>query len=103
MNILNVQSTSFTDTFNNWVDSRPLSQIIEEVTYDQYESSNPFRNKFDENQIKTNSIRTTANTALAINAEVFSAFANPYYLGHKIIHVPTYYKNAVDFYNSHKQ
>ncbi len=103
MNLLNIQNTNVTNTFNNWVDSRPLPNIIDEFTYDQYESNNPFRNKFNGNQIKTESFRAAANTALAINAEVFSAFANPYYLGHKIIHIPTYYKNAVDLYNSHKQ
>ena len=103
MNLLNIQNTNFTNTFNNWVNSRPLPNIIDEFTYDQYESNNPFRNRFNEDQIKLKEVRTTANAALAINAEVFSAFANPYYLGHKFMHIPTYYKNAVNLYNSRKQ
>ena len=33
----------------NWVDSTPMPQIIDTVTYDVYESNNPFRTSFNKN------------------------------------------------------
>ena len=34
---------------SNWVDSTPVPQVIDTMTYDIYESSNPFRQKFSKN------------------------------------------------------
>jgi hypothetical protein len=98
MNLITIQN-NFSNAFNNWVNSRQIPDIIDEFTYDQYEN-NPFRKTFNEDEIKTKELRIGANTMMAINAEVFSAFTNPYYLGHKFIHIPTYYKNAVNLYKS---
>jgi hypothetical protein len=88
-NIINLQ---------NWVDTTPLPQAIDNVTYDLYESNNPFRKHFDENQIHNKGLRVSANTATTLSAEFFSAFSNPYYISHKIISIPTYYKNVVNTY-----
>ena len=84
---------------HNWVDQTPVNEMIDTVTYDIYESNNPFRKKkFDKEQINNKSLRVAANTTTAIGAEVFSAFANPYYLSHKVTQVPVIYHNAVDAY-----
>lgn len=83
---------------SNWVDSTPVPQMIDNITYDLYESNNPFRKKFNEEEITNKNLRIAANTSTAIGAEVFSVFANPFYLGHKIINIPVYYKNVVNSY-----
>jgi hypothetical protein len=82
----------------NWVDTTPVHQVIDTVTYDLYESNNPFRKHFDETEIHNKELRITANTAAVLGAEFFSAFSNPYYLSHKITTIPTYYKNIVNAY-----
>ena len=83
---------------SNWVDSTPVNQMIDSVTYDLYESNNPFRKKFDKTDISNKGLRVVANTTTAIGAEVFSAFANPYYLTHKVTQIPVWYGNVVDAY-----
>ncbi len=83
---------------SNWVDSTPVNQIIDSVTYDLYESNNPFRKKFDKIDISNKGLRVAANTTTAIGAEVFSAFANPYYLTHKVTQIPVWYGSVVDAY-----
>ena len=83
----------------NWVDSKPIPQLIDSVTYDLYEDNNPFRTHFSRNEISNKNVRLAVNTAASIGAETFSLFANPYYLSHKITQIPVYYQNAVDLYN----
>lgn len=99
MNLLNV--ASFSQNFSllsNWVDSTPTYQVIDTVTYDVYESNNPFRHKFSEERIKNKILRNTANMTTSVGAEVFSAFSNPYYLTHKIVKLPAMYQSVVNSY-----
>ena len=84
---------------HNWVDNTPVNEMIDTVTYDVYESNNPFRKKrFNKEQINNTGLRVAANTTTAVGAEVFSVFANPFYLSHKVTQVPMFYHNAVDAY-----
>ncbi|MCM1338496.1 MAG: hypothetical protein NC191_02360 [Muribaculaceae bacterium] len=96
-----IKSTVFKqnlDLLSNWVDSTPVSDMIDSVTYDVYESSNPFRKKFSKEEISNKGLRVAANTTTAIGAEVFSVFANPYYIPHKVMQIPVWYNNVVDAY-----
>ncbi len=86
------------NSLTNWVDSTPMPQIIDTVTYDLYESNNPFRTSFSKEDISNKPLRIAANTTTTIGAEAFSMFTNPYYLTHKIVNIPTYYKNVVNSY-----
>ena len=83
---------------SNWVDSTPVPDVIDSVTYDLYESSNPFRKTFSKEEISNRGLRVAANTTTAVGAEVFSAFANPFYLSHKLVSIPTMYTTVVDSY-----
>ncbi len=85
----------------NWVDSTPVPQVIDTVTYDLYESNNPFRRTFAKKDINNRALRMAANTTAGVSAEVFSVFTNPYYLSHKVTHVPVAYKNVVDVYKKY--
>lgn len=96
-----IDSTVFRQNISvlsNWVDSTPVNQVIDKVTYDLYESNNPLRRKFDKNDIDNKGLRIAANATTAVGAEFFSVFTNPYYLTHKVVQVPVYYKNIVDTY-----
>lgn len=84
---------------SQWVDSTPMPQLIDSMTYDLYESSNPFRTKFSKTEINNKNLRIVANSTTAVSAEIFSAFTNPYYLSHKVTRIPVYYQNAVKLYN----
>lgn len=84
----------------NWVDSTPIPQVIDTVTYDLYESNNPFRQKFSEN-IDNKVLKYTVYATTGIGAEMFSAFSNPYYLTHKMIQLPTMYQNVVNVYKKY--
>ena len=90
------------NSLTNWVDSTPMPQIIDTVTYDLYESNNPFRTSFSKEDISNKPLRIAANTTTTIGAEAFSMFTNPYYLTHKIVNIPTYYKNVVNSYQKIK-
>ncbi len=103
MNLINQTLTQNMSILSNWVDSTPAPQIIDTVTYDLYESNNPFRKKFSQNDINNKALRVAANTTTAVSAEVFSAFANPYYLTHKITNIPVAYKTVVAAYKRDKQ
>lgn len=83
---------------SNWVDSTPVPQVIDTVTYDLYESNNPLRRQFDKNDINNKGLRVAANTSTTVAAEIFSMFTNPYYLSHKITQVPILYKSVVETY-----
>ena len=83
---------------SNWVDSTPVDQMIDTVTYDLYEDSNPFRHKFTKEEISNRGLRIAANTSAAVGAEVFSVFANPYYLMHKAIQIPVACSKVVNTY-----
>lgn len=84
--------------FANWVDSTPVNQVIDSVTYDLYEDSNPFRHKFSKEEINNKGLRIAANTSAAVGAEVFSVFSNPYYLMHKAVQVPVLCSKVVNTY-----
>jgi putative IMPACT (imprinted ancient) family translation regulator len=83
---------------SGWVDSKPAPDLIDSVTYDLYESSNPLRKTFGKDEISNNGVRKAVNTTTRVGAEAFSAFANPYYLSHKITHIPIYYQTVVNKY-----
>lgn len=83
---------------SNWVDSTPVPQVIDTFTYDLYESNNPFRYKFTKDQISNKSLRIAANTTTTVGAEFFSVLTNPYYITHKLVHIPTAYNSVVDAY-----
>ena len=102
MNLINA-ATSQISLFSNWVDSTPVPQMIDSVTYDLYESSNPLRRKFSKDDISNKGLRIAANTSATVGAEMFSAFANPYYLVHKIVNIPTAYNSVVETYKKHSQ
>lgn len=85
-------------SISNWMDTTPVPQVIDTVTYDLYESNNPLRHKFDKDDINNKGLRIAANATTALSAEFFSAFTNPYYLSHKVTQVPVLYKNVVDTY-----
>lgn len=85
-------------TLSNWVDSTPVNEVIDKVTYDLYESNNPLRHKFDRNDIHNKGLRVAANTTTAVGAEVFSALTNPYYLTHKVTQIPVLYTSVVNVY-----
>lgn len=85
---------------SNWVDSTPVNQMIDSVTYDLYESNNPFRKKFDKTHINNKGLRVVANATTTVSAEVFSAFANPYYLTHKFTQIPIWCDSVVDVYKN---
>ena len=86
--------TNSNNTLINWVNSKPIPDVIDTFTYDISESDNPFRQNYTKQELSP----VAKNTKL-VGAEVFSAFTNPYYLTHKIIHIPTYYQTAVSEYN----
>jgi len=102
MNLINstIFSQNIPRMLENWIDSKPVSGLIDEITYDLYEDSNPFRTSFTKEDINNRTLRIGANVVSAAGAEVFSAFANPYYLSHKITHIPVYYENAVLLYKN---
>ena len=88
----------------NFPDRKQLAQTIEEVTYDSYEDNNPFSQTFNDIDIEDEDLKNTVVTVKAAGGEAFSAFTNPFYLTHKIIQLPEYYKNAVNLYkNTQKQ
>lgn len=86
-------------SLSGWVDSTPMNQVIDTVTYDLYESNNPFRRTFDKTDINNKGLRIAANTSARVGAEMFSAFTNPYYITHKVTQIPTLYNSAVNAYN----
>lgn len=96
MNLLNTTfvNNNLSSVLKNWTDTSVIPQTIDSVTYDLYENNNPFRKIPAENGI-------LANTGAAVSAEIFSAFANPYYLPHKITRVPAAYTNVVNTYKKY--
>lgn len=106
MNLINTTVISQNmSLFSNWVDSTPVPKMVDTVTYDLYESDNPFRHKFSNKQIKNDTLRHSTNTTAAVGAEAFSLFANPYYLTHKIINLPAYipasYRKVAEIYSKY--
>nr|QGT49864.1 hypothetical protein Melaina855_2510 [uncultured Candidatus Melainabacteria bacterium] len=96
-----IDSTVFrqnVSSFSNWVDTTPVPQVINTVTYDLYESNNPLRRTFEKDDIHNKGLRIAANATTSVGAEIFSMFTNPYYLTHKITQVPVLYRSIVDAY-----
>ncbi len=92
------------NSLKNWADTKTIPQIIDAVTYDQYESDNPLRIKFSEKEnIHNEKLRQTVDFAQDVGAEIVSAYINPFYLTHKVINIPTNYQNVVDTYKKHSQ
>ncbi len=102
MNLIsfNTQNYNLSSIVSNWTDSKPLPDLIDNYTYDLYESDNPFNRTFSQNDISNNELRFAVNATAKVGAEAFSAFANPYYLSHKITHIPIYYQSVVDKYKN---
>ncbi len=85
-------------------DVMDVSDAVDMYTYNDYESSNPMRIDFWQNQIdqiENKMLRQTAGAAQNIGAEVMSAYTNPYYIPHKIINIPKDYKNVVETYKKY--
>jgi len=86
----------------NLIESNNITDAIDEVTYNQYETSNPLRiNFYDYKNINNKALQTTLKTTQNIGAEVLSAYTNPFYLVHKAINIPTDYQKAVDSYKKY--
>jgi len=96
--INNVQINNIPLVVRNWVDTVNVQDAIDSVTYDLYESNNPFRKKYTKDEISSKEARFLANTGTTVGSEVFSAFANPYYLTHKIIRLPAMYRSVAEAY-----
>lgn len=106
MNLINTTVISQNiSLFSNWVDSTSVPKMVDTVTYDLYESDNPFRHRFNDKQIKNDALRHSVNATAAVGAEAYSMFANPYYLTHKIINLPMYipasYKKVAEMYSKY--
>ena len=103
MNLINAALVQNRSILSNWVDSTPVPQVIDTMTYDLYEANNPFRKTFNKDEISNRALRAAANTTTAAGADLFSFFANPYYLTHKAAQIPAAYKNAADMYKKYSQ
>lgn len=100
MNNLNTQYINIQNNLSLWAKSKPVSDLIDSLTYDLYEENNPFNRTFNSDDISDKRLRAITNAGIKTSAEIFSAFANPYYLSHKFTHIPVYYKNAVNLYKN---
>ncbi len=101
MNII-TQYITKNNLLPNLIESNNIKDAIDEVTYDQYETSNPLRiNFYDYKNVNNKALQTTLKTTQNIGAEVLSAYTNPFYLFHKAINIPTDYRKAVDSYKKH--
>lgn len=100
MNSIQTTFSQNISLFSSWIDSTPLPQVIDTVTYDLYESNNPFRQKTDK-KFDNKALRYTINATSAVGAEAFSVFTNPYYLTHKIVNLPVMYKNVANIYKKY--
>lgn len=92
---------NFSTVLKNWTDTTILPQTIDSVTYDLYENNNPFRKTFTKDEIQNREARFFVNTGTAMGAELFSVFANPYYLTHKITQVPAAYTSVINTYKKY--
>lgn len=95
---MNIVNRSF---LSNWVDTIQVPQIINNLTYEYYESNNPFRFKIEDDQQNENSTNQIINATTIAGAELFSVFTNPYYLTHKIVQIPSLYRSVVDVYKKY--
>lgn len=93
-NTINSNINHITD----WAANTPINEMFDSLTYDIYESDNPFRHEYSKSEIKNPAVKYTINAAKTTGAELYSVFANPFYLAHKIVNIPVYYKNAADLY-----
>ena len=106
MNLINTTVISQNmSLFSNWVDSTPVPKMVDTVTYDLYESDNPFRHKFSNKQIKMIRLGILRIQLLRLVQKLFQLFANPYYLTHKIINLPAYipasYRKVAEIYSKY--
>ena len=100
---MNLIHNKIISSLNNWVDSTPANVIVDSLTYDQYEINNPFRlNFYEPKNIQNSYLRATAGAAKNIGAEITSAYINPFYLTHKIVNAPVFYKDVVNTYSKNK-
>ena len=105
MNLIDsaIIKNKLTSTLRNWTDSVEIPALIDSVTYDLYDSSNPFKKTFTKEEISNKPMRILANTGTAVGSEFFSAFTNPYYLTHKVTQVPVLYQSVVNVYKNATQ
>lgn len=96
---LNIKN-NITSTIQNWTDYNEIPTLINSVTFDLYDSNNPFKKKFTKEEINNKPIRILANTGTTVGSEVFSAFTNPYYLTHKVTQIPIMYQSVVNTYKN---
>jgi hypothetical protein len=98
---MNLIHNHIISSLNNWVDSTPAPQIVDSLTYDQYEINNPLRlNFYNPKNIDNRYLRTGANIAKNIGTEVVSAYINPFYLTHKVVNAPAVaYQTVINAYS----
>lgn len=101
MNLINTSFSQNISLFSNWVDSTPLPQVIDTVTYNLYESDNPFKRDYTGSEIDNTLLKYAVKATKTVGAEAYSVFTNPYYLTHKIVNIPTMYQNVVDTYKKY--
>ena len=100
---MNLIHNKIISSLHNWVDTTPPNEMVDYLTYDQYEINNPLRlNFYNPENIQNKYLRTTANTAKDVGAEVVSAYINPFYLTHKFVNIPVFYKDVVNTYSKNK-
>lgn len=84
------------------VESDNLPDMIDEVTYKQYESSNPLRINFLENQKIDPTLKKTLTITQNLGAEVLSAYTNPFYWMHKAVQIPANSQAVIEFYKKYR-
>ena len=105
MNLIDsaIIKNNLTTNLRNWADSVEIPSLIDSVTFDLYDSNNPFKKTFTKDEIHNTPMRILANTGTTVGSEFFSAFTNPYYLTHKVTQVPVLYQSVVNTYKNATQ
>lgn len=101
MNLITNTINQNISQLSNWVNTTPVPDMIDTVTYDLYEQDNPFRREYTNFKFGNPYLNSSVNVAKKTGAELFSIFANPYYMMHKIVNIPVYYKNATELYKTY--
>ena len=87
--------SAITNYMNNITPSvqnpKDVVNSIDSMTYNQYESSNPLRIKYQHvDSFENKNVKKTVLAAQGVGAEVYSLYANPFYLFHKLILIGKY-------------
>lgn len=79
MNLIDsaIIKNNLTSTLRNWTDSVEIPALIDSVTYDLYDSSNPFKKTFTKEEISNKPMRILANTGNCGRLRVFFSLHKP--------------------------